>query len=166
MWICSADMVLLGETGEDGFADLGSEEVVAFALEVDVVGILQFGEPRGDRAEQVVGRDAVLLHHLGREGVLLHDRLRGLLLGRIVRDRRGARPDELGAGLLETADDFFESLDVVGGRGRPVMDAEIEMDDVPFGISKPGFEIGEAIGGGLDWLLRLRRAPQRACHLL
>ena len=96
-----------------------------------VQGRLEFLQARSYRAEEVIRRDAVLLHHLGGEGILLDDRHGGLLLGGIIRDGRGAGPNELGTSLLEADDDLFEALHIIGRRRGAVMDTEIEMDDVP-----------------------------------
>ena len=96
-----------------------------------VQGRLEFLQARSYRAEEIIRRDTVRLQDFSGEGVLLDDRRGGLLLRWIIWNRRGAGPDEFGASLLQSQHNLFEPLRVVGGGRSPIMDTEIEMDDVP-----------------------------------
>ena len=118
---------------------------------MDVVGILQRGELGRDRSEEVVDRDGVLCHKGGGGGVALDDGGGGLLFRGIVRDRRGAGPDECRAGGGEAREDLREAGGVVGERSSAIVDTEVEVDHVPFsgaGGGEPGFQFLEAVGGG------------------
>ena len=108
---------------------------------MDVVRILELGEVRRDSGKQVIRGDAVLRHTLGRDFILIHNRSRRLLLGWIIRDRRGARPDDLGSGFLKPFDDLLQAFGIIRRRGCPIMDTEIEMDDIPLPFAEPSIEI-------------------------
>ena len=109
---------------------------------------LEFLQARSHRTEEVVRRDAVLLHDFGRKGVLLDNRRGGLLLRGVIRDGRGAGPNELGPGLLQSHHNLFEALHIIGRRRSPIMDAEIEMDNVPLPFAEPHVEVLQARSGG------------------
>ncbi len=71
----------------------------------------------------------------------------GLLLRFILRDGRGARPDELRPGLLKPGDDPPQTLLVLGWRRGTVVDAEVEVDHVPFPVAQPHVEPLQPSGG-------------------
>ena len=147
---------MLLKSGFDGFGDVGAEEFITLAVEVDVLRVLNLRGVRGDEGEEVVHGDAVLLHDAGGDFVFLGDGGRGCgaIFG-IGWDGRGAGPDELRAGFFQARDDLFEAILVVGGLGGAVVDAEVEMDDVPMrrrlagrDIAEPDIEFLQPIGGG------------------
>ncbi len=61
------------QTAENRFANRSAEEVITGSGEMDVERRLEFLQARSHRTKQVIRRDAVLLHHLGGERVLLDD---------------------------------------------------------------------------------------------
>ena len=79
----------------------------------------------------------------------------GLLLRFILRDGRGARPDELRPGLLKPGDDPPQTLLVLGWRRGTVVDAEVEVDHVPLPVAEPHVELLQPVGG---WAAVLRGA--------
>ena len=61
------------QDGLDGFGDVAAEELVAFAIEVDILRVLDLRNMRGDEDEKVVDGDAALMHDARGDFVLLDD---------------------------------------------------------------------------------------------
>ena len=107
---------------------------------MDIGGRLVFGEVRGHRGEEIVHRDAFFLHQRGGDLVALDDR-GGCLFRRCdIGDGRRRGPDQPRPGRGESIDDFTEPRTVIIDRRGSVVDAEIEMDQVPFAVAEPDRE--------------------------
>ncbi len=113
-----------------------------------VVGVLKLVEVRRDGFEQVVHGDLVTLHHVRSEFVLFDNR--GSLLFSVGRIRNGCGgcPHQACACLFHAFDELFETRGVIRGSGVPVMDAEVEVNHVPFAVPQPDLDVFDSAGGG------------------
>ena len=105
-----------------------------------VIRILQLGEARRDRGKQIVDGDIVLCHHLCGGSVAVDNRSGGVLPGNI-RQRSGVSPDQLRAGPLHSLDELFEPTGVIGDQCVAIMDAEVQMNDVPLPVAEPDVDL-------------------------
>lgn len=157
--------------------------------EMHIRGELDFGEAGLSMAVEVVDRNTGLSHDGGGGRIELHG-LVGDTIGGALGHRSGVAPDELGSGRLQGGHDLGEIFFVIGQRDLmvrtgnfginaafpvgshvdEVVEAEVEMDDVPLRITKPFPETGNAIAAGpplagMRWTLALPLSNSLTCKV-
>lgn len=133
---------------------------------MNVGGKLNVFELGGGVGVEIVGGDAGGGHDAGGGGVVFGFIAFDAAIG-TGGDGGGIAPDELGTGGLHDFDEFGEVLFVICQRHLEVgagsfgigalggifgdvfeiVEAPVEMDDVPLGVAEPGFDVFEAIRG-------------------
>ena len=132
-----------------------------FAIEKERVGAMAgrfvHVDEALDEGVHVVGGDTMLGHDLGGDGVVADFSALLEHVGAGMANRRGAAPDQLGAGGLEAGDESVEILFVLLGRGGPnaagvsrhhskgfhardavnqIAKPAVEMDEIPTALAK------------------------------
>lgn len=134
---------------------------------MDVGGELNVFEFGGGVGAEIVGGDSGGGHHAGGGGVVFGFIAFDAAIG-TGGDGGGVAPDEFGAGGLHDFHEFGEVFFIfverhlkvrAGGFGIgalggifgdvfEIVQAPVEMNDVPLGVAEPGFDVFEAVGGG------------------
>lgn len=126
------------QPGNDCYSHLLGEDLVAESIEVDIVFILQLRESRLDRSAKVGSWDAMLLHDFVSDAVQSLALFRRKLFGILHAGWRGrARPYQFCSGGFQYRDDLLEVAGISIQRKVAIMDAEVEVDHVPFSGTKP-----------------------------
>ena len=118
-----------------------AQKFVPRYVEMHIIGILQIFQMRRNRREQVVGHDAVLRHQLTRRLVAFDDGGGHLILGSVVRDGSRGGPNQLRSSLLHPLDELLQALALIGNRRIAIVDAKVEVDDIPFAVAQSDVDL-------------------------